>query len=179
MPTSPTPTFNMGDFYFGMGDFEQAMKHYHQAHELFVNVVGYQAMKAYCLNWESLVAIRWGDVALARQLRLECLDTAIKLNDRASMVWSSLELGDIERIEGNYTEAQRLFEQAWQAYHGTAIILFPVFYHKALGDLSLALGKPEQAWQSFQESASLAEESFHTWSREYALNGMGRAVPDA
>jgi predicted ATPase/DNA-binding SARP family transcriptional activator len=168
--------FNMGEFYFGMGNFEQAMEHYRLARDIFVNTVGTQSMKAFCLNWESIIAIRWGDPALARQLRLECLDTSIHLNERSGIVWSSLELGDIERIEGNYAEARRLFEQAWQSYQGTAINLFPAFYHKAMGDLFLALGQYDQSWQSFEECARLAQEGFHTWSQVYGLNGMGRAA---
>ena len=128
------------------------------------------------LQWESLIAIRWGDAALARQLRQECLDVALQFGDQAGLIWSYLEMGDIERIEGNYSEAQRLFEKAWQSYQGTSLALFTAFYHKCLGDLYLAIGKHDEAWQSFQESSALALKSYNSWCVAYAFNGMGRAA---
>lgn len=168
--------FGLGMMWFGMGDFEHSLLNFGRAKEISNRdpVLGW--IKIFCLYWQSIINVRHGDIALARHQRREMINYEVQADDHMSLAWSYLELGDIERIDGNYLEAQNLFDRSWRHYADINITGYPAFYHKSLGDLFLCLNSYEASLQHFKESIHLALEAKNYWCHIYALVGAGRVL---
>ena len=168
--------FGLGMMWFGMGDFEKALQYFRRTQEIAQRDPALGWIRMFCLYWESIINVRHGDIPLARKQRSEILKYELQSNDHAALAWSYLELGDIERIAGNYAEAQRLFDSSWRHSSEVSITVLPAFYQKSLGDLSFCLNNFDVSLQHFKQSVKLALDANNYWCHIYALVGVGRVL---
>jgi tetratricopeptide (TPR) repeat protein len=144
---------------------------------------GHLAEAVIALSRESYEALRYSDLAHARRTRERSLSLARQAGDRYDEAWQFWELGEIERVAGNYTAAQQHYEQAHVLFadmrdHATgwAVAVGTIFYHRGLGDIAYACGDPAAAERHFQASLAIASETSHDWPAAYALAGLARAA---
>ncbi|MGD2078919.1 MAG: tetratricopeptide repeat protein, partial [Chloroflexota bacterium] len=138
--------------------------------------LGHQHFEAGALSWESIWALRLDTVSHARQARQDSLDIAKKAADKSNVAWGTWELGEIERVAGNYDLARDLFEESRLLLDNLEDPYGAIFIERGLGDLAYARGDYKAAQRYFEESLRLAKELSHQWSAAYAYFGLGRAM---
>jgi tetratricopeptide (TPR) repeat protein len=174
--------WQLADVNFLLGDRPAAFYHLRHMCDDYLQR-GRLADAILMLSRESYEALRYSDLAHARMTRERSLDLARQTGDRFSVAWHVWEMGEIERVAGNYTAARQYYEQAnvlfadipdrmtrWYVAQSTT------FYHRGLGDIAYATGDPVAAEHHFQASLASAREIGHDWSAAYALAGRARAV---
>ncbi|MFN2224553.1 MAG: AfsR/SARP family transcriptional regulator [Candidatus Promineifilaceae bacterium] len=138
--------------------------------------LGSYHFEAGALSWDSIWALRLDTVEHARESRRESLALAEKAGDELNFAWGMWELGEIERVAGNYDLARELFDQARPLFMTIEDPYAPAFLERGLGDLAYDLGRYEEALGHFEESLRLAKQVSHQWSVAYACFGLGRAA---
>ncbi len=174
--------WHLADVNFLLGDRPAAFHHLRQMSDAFLQR-GHLTDPLLALSRESYEALRYSDLAHARMTRERSLSLARQIGDRSSEAWHVWELGEIERVAGNYTAAQQHYEQAHVLFadlsdRATSWVLAAgtIFYHRGLGDIAYACGDPAAAERHFQASLALASETGHDWPAVYALAGLARAA---
>jgi predicted ATPase/DNA-binding SARP family transcriptional activator len=166
---------DLGSYAESIGDFERSLETHQKMFQInqdIGNLIG----QAIALSWQSIAHLRYGDLEQARQLRLQSLKLASESHNTSDTVWGTLELGEIERVSGNYADAAGLFRQVNQLHVDTRLSEVAGFYHKSLGDLALNQGQLEQAEEHFTHSANFARRDYNYWCLAYATQGLGRVA---
>jgi predicted ATPase/DNA-binding SARP family transcriptional activator len=177
-----TIQWQLADVNFRLGDRPAAFQHLHHMYDDYLQC-GRLADAILVLSRESYEALRYSDLSHARATRERSLDLARQNGDRSSVAWHVWEMGEIERVAGNYTAARLHYEQAHILFAdipdrmtGWHVVQSSIFYHRGLGDIAYACGDPAAAERHFQASLASARENDHDWSAAYALAGLARAV---
>lgn len=156
------------------GEFERAFEYFAERRAL-ARALDQRQMIYDSLHWESLQAVRFGDLEHARRLRLESLELAHALDDRIRLAWSMWEMGELLRVEGDLAAARHWYDDALAEFKAADQLQGIAFYHRGLGDIALTEGDFEAARQRFELCLNLSEAEGQLWTIAYALSGLGRA----
>jgi DNA-binding SARP family transcriptional activator/predicted ATPase len=167
--------WQLADVNFRLGAVPVAFRHLRQMSDAHLQR-GRPADAAVALSRESYEAVRYSDLAHAREARERSLCLAREAGDRFGEAWYIWELGEIERVAGDYEAARLRFEQAQVMFAETRNRDALAFYYRGLGDIALACGDPAAAERHFQASCAAARETGHAWAAAYALAGLARAA---
>jgi tetratricopeptide (TPR) repeat protein len=167
----------LGDLLFKIGDYDTAFKYYQQIREKYLQR-GHKRIAAYALSFESMQALRYSDIHHARATREESLRLSQEVEDEFGEAWSTWEMGEIERVAGNYEVALKWFERAMLMFRNVNEANGLIFYHRGLADLALAKGDNSLAKTHFEQSYEHAYQLNFNWGAAYALSGMGRVEAD-
>ncbi|UCG24372.1 MAG: tetratricopeptide repeat protein [Chloroflexota bacterium] len=154
-------------------EVDEAFSYYQHARKNYAQL-GNRHFEAGALSQESLVALRLGTVEHARAARQESLAIARATGNKLHLAWGTWELGEVERVSGNYDLARSLFEEARPLFTSLEDPFGRVFYERGLGDVYYGLGNYEEASHRFEESLRLAKQHSHQWAAAYAHFGLGR-----
>jgi predicted ATPase/DNA-binding SARP family transcriptional activator len=165
----------LGGLIMSKGKFQEGIEIFRLARSRILEL-GKVSIAAATYSHESIYLLRMGDVELARQRRLECLEVAVKYDSPTDIVWSQLEMGEIERVAGNLEASEAYYQKGWDLIenHPTSHLL--AFYYKGMGDLALARSDYQGAKEHFIESVRFAREIFEFWCEAYSLSGTGSAL---
>lgn len=166
--------WQMGDAYLQLGEFAQAFAHYRDMVEAYARL-GRKRLVADTLSKASFEAVRYGDLAYARESREQALALAQEIGDLFNEGWSSWEMGELLRAGGDLIGAREWFEKAQLLFRRFDDTTGYTFYHRGLGDIALARGNFVEAQQQFQASLRQAQATDNDWALAYAWYGMGRA----
>jgi predicted ATPase/DNA-binding SARP family transcriptional activator len=166
--------WQMGDAYLQLGEFDQAFAHYRDMVEAYARM-GRKRLVADTLSKASFEAVRYGDLAYARQSREQALALAQEIGDLFNEGWSSWEMGELLRAGGDLVGAREWYEKAQLLFRRFEDRTGYTFYHRGLGDIALARGNFVEAQQQFQASLRQAQATENDWALAYAWYGMGRA----
>ncbi len=136
--------------------------------------VGNYRLECWTLGWDSIYAQRYHSLERALFKRQAALLLAEEFGLEYDRAWSAFELGDIYRVMGDPVAARRWYDAALPRFERQAQSMGVAFHHRGLGDLALAAGRWAEARAHHQTYLDWAVES-DTWSRIYALCGLGRA----
>jgi predicted ATPase len=174
--------WQLANLSFQLGDRPAAFRHLRQMSDGYLQR-GHLADGLLALSRESYEAVRYSDLAHARTTRERSLRIARDIGFSMDEAWHVWELGEIERVAGDYTTARQHYEQAqimfaaigdrgygWAAAEGAA------FYHRGLGDIAYLCGDPAAAEHHFHASFVIARDIGHDWPTIYALGGLARAA---
>ena len=163
----------LGDLLFKIGDYDTAFQYYRQIREKYLQR-GHKRIAAYALSFESMQALRYSDIHHAREARQESLRLSQEAQDEFGEAWSIWEMGEIERVAGDFENALQWFERARHMFKNVNESNGLIFYHRGLGDIAFARGEYPQAYAQFDQSYQQAEALNFNWGTAYALAGMGR-----
>lgn len=173
--------YRLADSQMHNGRYEAAIRTFEACRQLFVRL-GDRFYRISVLSWESMCTVRAGDLAHAWELRRACLQEAQDEGERLNIGWSMWEMGELHRLEGNWDEARRCYDESLALLKGGEFLRGELFYERGMGDLMLALGQPNQAAAHFQRSLELGEAENYYWGMSRAHIGLGHvalAVSDA
>jgi tetratricopeptide (TPR) repeat protein len=160
---------------FRLGEMEEAFLSFRQLRRYYAGI-GNQRFEAYALSKESMEAVRYSTIDHARETRKQSLAVSREARDLLGMAWSTWELGEVERVDGQLESARFYFEEAKSLFVDVGDPNGQVFYQRGLGDLAQELGQYVEAETRFEESLRLARQHPHLWAAAYALAGLGRAT---
>ncbi|MGW8226981.1 MAG: tetratricopeptide repeat protein [Anaerolineales bacterium] len=167
----------VGELLFKIGDYDTAFKYYQQFREKYLQR-GHKRVAAYALSFESIHALRYSDIHHARVTREESLRLSQEVEDDFGEAWSTWEMGEIERVAGNYRDSLEWFERAMLMFRNVNETNGLIFYHRGLADLALARGDNALAKTHFEQSYEHANQLNFSWGAAYALSGLGRVEAD-
>lgn len=167
--------WQIGDAYLQLGQPEEAFRHYQEMGQEYLSR-GYRAMASTIISKESYEALRYGTLSHARRRREESLALANAANDLFREAWSTWEMGELERVAGDYPAARSWFERARELFMRFGDQTGLAFYERGLGEIALSQGHYGEAQERFQASLKEAEETGHDWAKAYALTGLGRVA---
>ena len=165
----------LGDLIFHSGDYEAAFQYYSEIIEKCFEM-GHRRTAAYALSRESIEALRYSDIEHARRTREQSLQLSQEVQDRFGEAWSVWEMGEIFRVEGDYSAARMWYERARVMFEEVKEINGVIFYHRGLGDIAHSQGNYSEAYRQFQLSLEHARRVDYKWGAAYALAGLGRAA---
>ena len=163
----------LGNVSLASGDYAQAVQYYQQARQGYEQR-GFTKAVAGGYSWESIAALRLGDIQHARETRLLSLRVSEEFGYQTGFVWSQAEMGEIERVDGNYPQAQRWYREALTYLEKQPVINLCSFAQRGLGQIALAQGELELAEQLLQDSLKSSRDDYFTWGTAYALCCLGQ-----
>lgn len=131
-------------------------------------------LECWTLGWDSIYALRYHSTERALFKRQAAMLVADEFGLEYDRAWSALELGDIYRLMGDAEAARRWYGVALSRFEQQHHDMGLAFYRRGLGDLALARGdwaEAETHHRAYLDWAITGD----TWSRIYALCGVGRA----
>lgn len=167
--------WQLGDLYLEIGEFKTAFECFQQVNEIY-REKGIKRIVAQLLSKESYENVRYGDIEIALEKRKESLMLSQQIGDIYGEAWSLWELGEIQRLKGDFVSARQFYEKAHVLFQPFGDITGLTFYQRGLGDLAIAKKDYLDAEHHFTESMNAASESNHAWSLSYASTGAGRAA---
>jgi tetratricopeptide (TPR) repeat protein len=159
---------------FALGNIASGFQCLHVLRNTY-EALGNHLLVGTALSWESIAAVRFGDLGDARKTRAASL-LIFRETEHGMYAWAVWEQGEIERVAGNVDAARRHYESARQLFEQMAYHDGLAFYHRGLGDLAQARGDFATAWQEFERSLEFAREVHHEWVAVYAHCGLGQAA---
>ena len=169
------------------GKHTEGFAYFHEEQKIFESL-GNQSLLANALSWESIEALRYGSIPHARQMRevyLAILGKELEIeyaqgsrhNETLENMyaWGLWELGEIERVEGNFEKARQNYEEANQCFERQGIVVGKAFYYRGLGELAYAQSDYKSAQIHFKTSIDMSRQVLHSWLEVCALCGLGRA----
>ena len=168
-------SYRIGSYLDGLGDFNHAIQYLHEARDIS-SEMGWLDWLSSCLGWESMVILRMGDITRARELRRELLELARSIANPTDIIWGLVELAEVERVAGDLPLAESLLAQAVAQFQDAPMTMVMAFYHKCLGDISLAKDQTGAAREHFNESSRLARRDYNPWATAYAALGLARVA---
>jgi predicted ATPase/DNA-binding SARP family transcriptional activator len=168
-------SWQLADVSFRLGAMPAAFAHLRQLSDTYLQQ-GRPAQAAAVLSRESYEAVRYSDLAHARETRERSLRLARQAGDRFGEAWYVWELGEVERVAGNLTSAHQHFDQARVMFADLQDNDGIIFCYRGYGDIAYALGDWAAAERHFQTSLAITREVIHVWAEPYALAGLARAV---
>ncbi|UCG25129.1 MAG: hypothetical protein JSW55_03795, partial [Chloroflexota bacterium] len=163
----------LAELYLQTGQFTQAFFCFRERREIAL-AMDHRRLVAESLHWESMQAARFGDPEAAMAMRLQSIEYAGALGDQVRLAWSTWELGELLRLEGDFSAARRRYDDARILFEASDYPLGIGFYNRGLGDIALAAGDYETARDRFERFLQLAGPEAHIWGIAYALSGLGR-----
>jgi tetratricopeptide (TPR) repeat protein len=136
--------------------------------------VGNYRLECWTLGWDGIYSLRYHSTERALFKRQGAMLLAEEFGLEYDRAWSALELGDIYRVMGDAEAARRWFDTARPLFERLDQDMGVAFHHRGLGDLALARGDWLDAQEHHRAYLEWGE-SGDTWSRIYALCGLGRA----
>ena len=127
------------------------------------------------LSWQSITAMRMGDLENARELRQKSLDLSVTTENTTDIVWGHFEMGEILRLQGDLDAARDMFQSSFDLFQESKLFSLRPFYYRGMGDLALANGDPHEAREHFSLSLKYALEEYHTWIAIYARVCLARS----
>ncbi len=167
--------YQMADNHMHSGHYEAAIAAFEACRRLFLRL-GDRFFRIGVLSFESLCAVRAGNMPLAWELRRACLQEAREEDERLSLSWSIWEMGELYRLDGDYESARRWYDDGIAHLRMGAFERGEMFYQRGLGDLALAQGQPGEAAAHFRRSLELAEMEDYRWGMSRALTGLGHSA---
>jgi len=170
--------FDLSQINLSRGNFEQAFHAFQEQRRIYERA-GNRRLIGINLSWESMAASRYGTLEHALDTRKRSLAIAQEENSLNDTSWALWELGEVYRLMGNFEQAQICYQQSLPYFETIQENNGIGSYFRGLGDIALALGQWEEAYQQFQKSIhALAQEhrAWRDWSRAYAQAGLGRAL---
>jgi predicted ATPase/DNA-binding SARP family transcriptional activator len=167
--------WDLGAAYLYLGEFSQAFATF-EAQRLAAKKAGWGSIEIMSLSTYSFEAVRYGDLELAREKRLESLALSRLFQDTNGLAWAHFEMGEVCRVAGDLSAAQTWYAQALNLFQQYGVTIGISFYQRGLGEIALSQGEFEKAQAHFDESYRLARKYSHEWATAYALSGMGRAA---
>lgn len=165
--------YRLADSRMHSGHYEAAIAAFEACRRLFVRL-GDRFYRISVLSWESLCAVRAGDLVRAWELRRSCLQEAIDEGEHLNIGWSTWEMGELYRLEGDWEAARRCYEESLALLKGGHFVRSETFFERGMGDLELALGRSHQAARHFQRSLDLAVAENYFWGMSRAHVGLGQ-----
>jgi predicted ATPase/DNA-binding SARP family transcriptional activator/tetratricopeptide (TPR) repeat protein len=166
---------SMGDIHLQLGEIDQAL-HFYQQQQVACEQTGNINLIATSMHWQSLMISRYGTTQEARALRQQQLDLVRGTGYTNQIAWGLWELGEIDRVEGDFRQARRHYNEAIEKFKAYGDQRGIGFYHRALADLALDEGNIATAEAHYLTYLQKAEEERHLWSAAYAHNGLGRIL---
>jgi predicted ATPase/class 3 adenylate cyclase len=158
--------------------------------------VGNYRLEVWTLSWDSIYALRYHSVERALGKRQMAAVLAEEFGLSYDEAWCAWEIGEIYRVmaivnevenPGRAMVARQWYERARPLFEQMAVDMGVAYYHRGMGDLALMRANPDGD-QSLSEAANAYvaaighfrqylewAEMGNTWSRVYALCGLGRA----
>ncbi|MFN2188121.1 MAG: BTAD domain-containing putative transcriptional regulator, partial [Candidatus Promineifilaceae bacterium] len=150
------------------GHIPDAIENYRNSRKLTINIYD-RKVSLPTLSLESIHLARYGDLDHARHLRIENMAVARDLEEVVLLSWSIWEMGEIERLSGNLSEARRLYIQSRELFTQESDQVGLCFYNKGMGDLALMRADYREAQQRFMSALEYAVNANHDWSQVYSL----------
>lgn len=160
--------------------------------------VGNYRLEVWTLSWDSIYALRYHSVERALGKRQAAMVIAEEFDLVYDQAWCAWEIGEIYRVmtlldEGpelnRALSARQWFERARPLFEQIDDDMGLAYYHRGMGDLALMRGdelrlSPGAGDEAEAYVAAIAHfrnylqwaEHGNTWSRVYALCGLGRAA---
>jgi len=170
--------FDLAQINLSRGNFEQAFHAFQEQRRIYERA-GNRRLIGINLSWESLAASRYGTLEHALETRKRSLEIAQEENSLNDTSWALWELGEVYRLMGNFEQAQIWYQKSLPYFEKIQENIGIGSYFRGLGDIALALGQWEEAYQQFQTSIhALAPEhrAWRVWSLAYVQAGLGRAL---
>jgi predicted ATPase/DNA-binding CsgD family transcriptional regulator len=188
LTTSTLILHNLAWLSIRQGKYMECFSYYHEEQKIF-EYLGNQSLLANAYSWESLEALRFSTISHARQTRelnmailrkeLNALYSQRSSNpDRceAMYAWAHWEMGEIERVAGNFEKARRNYKEAKHIFERQNIKMGIAFHHRGMGDLALADDDYNTARREFLLSIEISQAVPHPWMETCALCGLGRVA---
>jgi predicted ATPase/class 3 adenylate cyclase len=158
--------------------------------------VGNYRLEVWTLSWDSIYALRYHSVERALGKRQMAAVIAEEFNLSFDEAWSAWEIGEIYRVmalvnevknPGSAMVARQWYERARPLFEQLSLDMGLAYYHRGMGDLALMRGieareqNPAEATDAFVAAIGHFRQYLewaelgNTWSRVYALCGLGRA----
>jgi DNA-binding SARP family transcriptional activator/predicted ATPase len=167
--------WNLGKVLIRRGEFERAFQTFERQRQAAATL-GWVSLEAFALSIYSYESVRYGDLATARQKRIESMSLSQHYGNHNDLAWDYWEMGELCRVEGDLPEARRWYDQAFELFSRFELIGGMSFYERGLGDIAQLQGDFAAAYSHFDESLRMAREFLNGWNAVYALNGLGRAA---
>jgi tetratricopeptide (TPR) repeat protein len=167
--------WDLGAAYLHLGEFSRAFATFEAQRQEAVKA-GWASIEIMALSTYSFEAVRYGDLAEAKEKRLACMALSNRLQDTNAISWDHFEMGEICRVEGDFAAARSWYARALDRFQMHGLSIGIGFYHRGLGEIALSQGEWAEALSHFDESFRLARKFHHDWAKAYALSGLGRAA---
>jgi tetratricopeptide (TPR) repeat protein len=171
---SAASLYDIGTTYLAVSDFPKAAEYFHKT-QLVLEEFDFRAMVSSMLSWRSIMAVRMGELDMARRLRQENQQLARQLAYLNEIVWGWAEMGEIERICLNFSTAEACYQTALQTAAEKRVPNLVSFVNRGLGQIKLAQGDADGAAYLFSQAAANAHDDHFTWGEVYALAELGQA----
>jgi predicted ATPase/DNA-binding SARP family transcriptional activator len=166
--------WNLAEVSILQGNIDQGFSYFDDMIDIYERL-GNRQLIASALSLKSIGLLRHSTVDAARGTRIRSLTLSREIKDDQLTAWSLWELGDIERLAGEYDAALGHYEEARLIFQRLDSQVGLAFYFRGLGDVYLATGDPTTSLDYYQRSLDIAQEH-HDWSATFALGGLGRAL---
>ncbi|MDX1417803.1 MAG: AAA family ATPase, partial [Candidatus Promineifilaceae bacterium] len=183
LPANPSNYAALAQSYLMLGKFDEGFRLFEKM-RLQYERLGNRDFLCHSMSFESMLAMRYGDLTLARTLRKRTSQILLEKDYKFPSMYSIYEEGEIERVAGHYELARQKYEQALALFdaavglddhedkgHGEA------FCHRGLGDLALVEGDYKTARRHFETTLLLAQNPYeHRWLISHTFACLGRAM---
>lgn len=166
--------WHIGDTYVQMGDLDAAFAHYRTMSESAL-AHNDSSLVGDMLGKESYEAARYGRLEHSLETKWLALANARAAGDLFTEAWATWEMGELQRLRGEYEEALDWFERSLPLFTRYGDTTGIAFYHRGLAAVAADRGFHAAAAVNFEESLRKAQENGHAWSQAYALAGLARA----
>jgi DNA-binding SARP family transcriptional activator/predicted ATPase len=169
--------FDMGEVSSAMGQYRQGMDWLVSARDLYEKC-GDRHRVADTYSWQSIMAMRLGDLETAVTLRQKALQAYQQIQDRSGEAWSFWEWGEIYRAQERFDDARHMYEQSHPIFQDTDDTWGIVYYHRGLGEMALQKGDVDKAQTHFKQSLAGLEREYHPWCEAYVQSALSRVYAE-
>jgi tetratricopeptide (TPR) repeat protein len=163
----------LADSYFVLNNLEEAQEKYAKAEELLDELQDQDLLKLVTMKGLGLVAQKQQNYELAISHLQNALNLATHLENQQEQ-WSLLtEIGATYHHSGNYTEALRLFQQAWSLAETMDVSPKNLASTRNLAITYRNLSDFEQATVFRKEQLRFAKKQNNNWNTGEALGSLG------
>jgi predicted ATPase len=166
--------WHIGDTYVQMGELDAAFAHYRTMSEAAL-AHHRSSLVGDMLGKESYEAARYGRLEHALETKWLALKYARAAGDLFTESWTTWEMGELRRLQGEFDEALDWFERSLPLFTSLDDTTGYTFYYRGLAAVAADRGFHAMAAVNFEKSLRQAEENGHIWSQAYALGGLARA----
>ncbi len=148
--------------------------------------VGNYRLESWTLSWDSIYALRYHSTERALFKRQAAAVIAEEFGLAYDRAWNTWEIGEIYRVRGDMAAAQQWYDSARPLFEAGSDGMGLAFWHRAQGEMSLYQGGRAGDGRAAAHYAAAADHfrayldwtlaARNTWSRTYALCGLGRVA---
>lgn len=165
--------FDMGDVSAAMGQYRQGMDWMVSARELYEQC-GDRRSIAGTFSWQSIMAMRLGDLETAVSLRQQAEQEYKKNKDQSGLAWSYWESGEIFRVKEDFTEAREQYKVSLSLFKQIDDTWGIAYYHRGLAEIALHNEQLDQAKSHFEQSLTSLRTQHHPWGSSYVRSGLSQ-----